>query len=234
MRLKARALIGVLLVACSGPAASAEESRARWWPFGDKEAAPTADTSLPGSGSASATAPSSVMTAQPTSPAVAPKTSTPAVGTGAPLEHVPLPEYTEELPERRWMFQSPLTRVSWPRIHMPEMPKPSLPRPKLWPEKSEVDEARNAWAQASPDAARPSPLQAVKQGAHRVGESTRTAWRKTVDVLTPGDATTPDSSRIARRETRPPFWKRMFTVEEPQQEGPRTVTEWMAQDRLDP
>jgi hypothetical protein len=166
---------------------------------------------------------------------VAPSAAAPTTGAVAPNEQGPLTDYSsEEMPERRWMFQSPLTRVSWPRIHMPEMPKPRLPRPNLWPEKTDVDEARNAWVHPGPEPSRPSPLQAAKQGAQRVGESTRSAWRKTVDALTPGDGSNPDSSRIARRDTRPPFWKRMFTVEDPEPQGPRTVTEWMAQDRLDP
>jgi hypothetical protein len=118
---------------------------------------------------------------------------------------------------------------------MPEFSllKPQLPRPQLWPRDEQVNEARNAWVQENPDPDRPSPLQAVKQGAQRVGDSTRRAWHKTVDVLTPGASSTPTSSRIARRQNKPPLWKRMFASEEPQ-EGPRTITEWMAQERLDP
>jgi hypothetical protein len=134
------------------------------------------------------------------------------------------------------MIESPLTKVSWPRIHMPEvsLPKPQLPRPQLWPRKAEVDEARNAWVGKSADPKRPSPLQAAKDGARRVADSTRSAWHKTVDVLTPGDAPARRSSRIARQATQPPLWKRMFAAKGPQSDGPRTVTEWMAQDRLDP
>jgi hypothetical protein len=114
------------------------------------------------------------------------------------------------------------------------LPKPRLPRPQLWPRKSEVDSARNAWAENSTDPMRPSPLQAAKDGVRRVGDSTRTAWRKTVDALTPGNAAADQSSRIAGRDSRPPLWKRMFAADQPQPQGPRTVTEWMAQDRLDP
>ena len=231
MRHMAAALVSGLLIACCCPAAAAEESRVRWWPFGDKAEESVAAGDPFVANSAATNAPR-LATQQVPSSTIPQTTAAPSTATVAPHQPAPLTDYsTDEYPERRWMIQSPLARVSWPRIHIPEMPR--LPRPRLWPQKSEVDEARNAWVQTNPDSARPSPLQAVKQSAQRVRESTRSAWHKTVDVLTPGESPRSDSSRIARRETQPPFWKRMFTVEEPEQ-GPRTVTEWMAQDRLDP
>ena len=71
-------------------------------------------------------------------------------------------------------------------------------------------------------------------GARHVGQRTRAAWGKTVDAITPGGSSDSTSSRVARREDRPPLWKRMFGSEEQQPEGPQTVTEWMAQERVDP
>ena len=132
------------------------------------------------------------------------------------------------------MYESPTSKVSWPRIHMPEfsLPKPRLPRPQLWPREEQVNEARNAWVQENPDPSRPSPLQAVKQGAQRVGDSTRRAWHKTVDVLTPGDASAaiqlpnrPSGNQATVLET---------DVGSGRAAGPRTIPEWMAQERLDP
>ncbi len=164
-----RVLLGLLLAACCCPATTAaEQSGLRLWPFrGDR----VDDSPLTGN-------------------SLGPKT--PATTTGgasaAMSSQPPTTSYTTDaLPEQHWMFQSPLARVSWPRIHMPELslPKPNLPRPQIWPRKSEVDDARNGWVQNSPDSARPTPLQAMQQGAQRVGNSTRTAWRKTVDALTP-------------------------------------------------
>jgi hypothetical protein len=115
------------------------------------------------------------------------------------------------------------------------LPKPRLPRPQFTSRKQNVDIPRNAWAEQNPNIRRPSALQAVKNGAHRVGDSTRSAWRKTVDALKPGDDSQPASSRIARRTTtKPPFWKRMFGADEQEPQGPRTISEWMAQERLDP
>lgn len=182
--------------------AKAEEARSRWWPFGANSAdaaAPSPGTStamqgLPSSGGAAAAVPA---TSESPMPSIA-GPSRGAASTGMPLEEEP-----------SWMIRSPFARVSWPRIQLPEV---HLPRPRLWPQKAEVDDVRNAWVGQEDEPARPSPLQAAKQGAHRVAESTRSAWRKTVDFLTPD----------------------MFAAEEPPPAGPRTVTEWMAQDRLDP
>jgi hypothetical protein len=233
MRHTACALLGVVVVLCCCQARAAEEPRFRWWPFGGDKAEETAPVETATPAQLPSTAGQASLNEQPATSSFAQPAAAPSNTTTQPPEQAPLTDYSsDELPERRWMFESPMAKVSWPRIHLPEMPR--LPRPQFLPPKSEVDEARNAWVQENPDPGRPSPLQAAKQGAERVRESTRSAWRKTVDVLTPGSGAPADSSRIAREEARPPFWKRMFTAEEPQQEGPRTVTEWMAQERLDP
>jgi len=251
MRHTTRAFESVLLVACCCSATVAEQPRSHWWPFGQKtETAAAQDDPFPAEWSQTST-PSTSADQAPASSAGASKTNSSTSYPATAYPSTPYPsadtqptgtivqqdqdassDYSaDEYAERRWMFQSPLTRISWPRIHIPTMPR--LPRPQLWPRKNEVDEARNAWVQTSPDPARPSPLQAVRQGAQRVGESTRSAWRKTVDVLTPGDASSADSSRMAQRETQP-FWRRVFTVEEPAPKGPRTIPEWLAQERLEP
>ena len=207
MRLRLRALVGILIVGACVCNAAAAEPGSRWWPFGRREV----EESQP---------PASVASSRTTAPS--------PVGQQAPLPQEP----ADDQPEQRWMIDSPMAKVSWPRIHLPEVP--SLQRPQFWPKKSDVDAARNAWAEQNPTATQPSPLQAVADGARRVGDSTRAAWHKTVDAITPGDSSDGNNSRIARRQARPPFWKRMFGAEQWQPEGPQTVTEWMAQERLDP
>jgi hypothetical protein len=210
MQYKLRALVWLLVVVASCCDAAAARSGSRWWPFGgDNDAPSQPQAEAAGSGMASA-------------------------GQAAPQgSSAYLPD---EEPEPGWMIDSPLAKVSWPRLHLPEMPKPRMPQ--LWPQKSEVEAARNAWVEHDPQAAQPSALQAVTDGAKRVGASSRAAWDKTVDALTPGESSDHTSSRIARRDerrpqaARPPWWKRMFGAEEPQ--GPQTITEWMAQERLDP
>jgi len=189
----------------------AAESAPKWWRFGQGR---DADVTLP---------PEIARGAEATAPSA----------TG---QQAPLPKYSgEEEPERRWMINSPLAKVSWPRVHMPELPKPRMP-PSPWPKKSEIDAARNSWVETNPDPLKPSPMQAVSNGARRVGQSTRAAWDKTVDVFTPGDQSTASgpSSRVARRD-RPPVWSRMFGSNESQKKaGSQTIPEFMAQDRLDP
>jgi hypothetical protein len=225
MRHRMCMLLGVVIVGCTCCQSSAAESGSRWWPFGkNKDAGANTTVVQPGEA--------------PITPEVLTSQSSVAQQTAAPLQsrysqQTPGPStpITPE-PERSWMINSPLAKVSWPRLHLPEMRKPTLP-PSPLPKRAEVDAARNAWVEEDPNAAEPSPLQAVKNGAGRVKQSTKNAWDKTVDVFTPGDSTTvAPSSRVARGEKRS-FWKRMF-VEEPQTESPQTITEWMAQDRLDP
>jgi hypothetical protein len=80
---------------------------------------------------------------------------------------------------------------------------------------------------------KPTPLESMKNGAKRAGESTRTAWHKTVDALTPGDSSKEREPRTARREVRPPFWKRMMGKDDSSR-GAETVPEFMAQQRLSP
>jgi hypothetical protein len=218
MRHTARVLLGLLLAACCCPAATAaEQSGLRLWPFrGDR----ADDSPLTGN-------------------SLAPKTpANTTAGTSAAMSsQLPTTSYTTDaLPEQHWMFQSPLARVSWPRIHMPEFsfPKPNLPRPHFGPRKSEVDDARNSWVQKSPDPARPTPLQAMQQGAQRVGDSTRTAWRKTVDALTPGEAPSASDPRVANRAQEPTLWQRMRGAQPKQKQGSQTISEFIAQERLNP
>jgi hypothetical protein len=87
---------------------------------------------------------------------------------------------------------------------------------------------RNTWAQPPADATAQAPGSSTWQS---MTNGTRTAWRKTVDFVTPG---TESEASIAHSEPRVSWWDRMWGTEETTQEGPQTVTEWMAQERLDP
>jgi hypothetical protein len=216
MRYTTRVLLGLSFAMILGPAATAaEQSGVRLWPFGGDR---TGNSEVTGNSLATK------------SPAAA------NAGSSAAMPSIPpTTRYTDELPEQHWMLNSPLARVSWPRIHMPEvsLPKPKIPRPQIWPRKSQVDDARNAWIQTSPDPARPTPLQAMQQGAQRVGQSTRTAWRKTVDVLTPGEASSTPDPRVAERDAKPTLWQRMRGTQPEQKQGSQTVTEMLSQERID-
>jgi hypothetical protein len=199
MRHRLSAIIGILLIGSCLNGVARAQADARWWPFGRSEGSE----------------------AQPEDAVFEPAASTPNhVGAQPPsTQYLP-----EEEPEQRWMIDSRLGKVSWPRLHVPQMP---------WSERAEADETRNTWAHHDPARQQPGPLGAVRRSVHRVGEGTRAAWDKTVDALTPGVDSDVADSQTAQREVRPPWWRRMLSAKE-QPQGPQTVTEWMAQDRLDP
>jgi hypothetical protein len=222
MRPNLLALVAVLLLGSYACRESAAEPGSRWWPFGGEEAEQTNPFDAV-EDSATATD-QQVQQAQPAEQQTLPSASEPAAS-----------ETAGEEPEQGWMIDSNRGKVSWPRLHLPEMPKPRMPQFLAQEPEDKAD--LNAWAE-EPDItpARRSPWQVMTGGARRVGDSTRAAWDKTFDALTPGDQSSDNSSRVARRNGRPPWWKRMFAVEDRdlEPEGPQTVTEWMAQERLDP
>jgi hypothetical protein len=208
-----RALVGVMLVGWSCCHSLAAESGSKWWPFGRSK-------------NEQAVAPS---TTAPQEETVRRADTDP---TSSFEQHLTTPESTVET-EQRWMFNSPMAKVSWPRFHMPELPKPSLP-PSPFASRMEADPNRNSWVDKPAEQPIESPMQAMKNGARRVGQSSRSAWNKTVDALTPGDQSQASgpSSRVARRE-RPSMLRRMFGADDAtKKEGSQTMTEFMAQDRL--
>jgi hypothetical protein len=77
----------------------------------------------------------------------------------------------------------------------------------------------------------------MKNGAHKVADGTKSAYHKTVAALTPASKSKPVAAnppQVARRETQPSMWKRMFGAKQPELQQPQTVPQWMAQKRLDP
>ncbi len=206
MRHTLRALVGMVFIGWCCCHAAAEESGSRWWQFGRNRDAEIS---------------------QPADTVDLGKSRSAPVG----QQTHPSQQWNDADAKPRWMISSPQTKVSWPRVHMPEIPKPRLPWPQVLPKKHTVDDSRNAWVEQRQNASKPSPVEAMTGGARRVGNGARTAWHKTVDFLTPGES---GSARTARREPRPSIWQRMFGAQEPQQQGPQTVSEWMAQERLDP
>ncbi len=129
------------------------------------------------------------------------------------------------------MFSTPRSKVSWPHLTTPHWPTSGVFAEK----KPDGESTRNSWVQKTPASPNPSPLQPLTDGAHKVAQSTKRAWHKTVNALTPGEPTASrsDSSRIAQHEVDTPWWKRMFGAKAEVQQ-PQTIPEWMAQKRLDP
>jgi len=140
-------------------------------------------------------------------------------------------------PARRTSGRATLRRHT-PQRHETGKSKPlfsdfEIAMPHIWPDKSEAEETRNAWTGTSAEPESASPWQVVTDGTQRLGESTRNAWHKTVDVLTP-EYLKADSQPAPRMAQRDPFWKRAFGFGEEEPKDPQTVTEWMAQERLNP
>jgi hypothetical protein len=222
-----RAIVGAwLLSACLCGAAKAQ-SFGGWLPFRDdeKETFVTPPTSL-GASTATRPTPGAIADSAPTARTTSPNLTPPALPSQAASGGT-APPTTAMAPDSRTSF---FPSFAWPEFQMPYFPKPRLP---FLPEKQDVEQARNAWVQPNPEPAAPSPWQAVTTGAARVKASTANAWHKTVDLLTPGrdeDERTP--TRVAQRE--PSLWSRMFSTESTERQGPQTVPEWMAQERINP
>jgi hypothetical protein len=131
-----------------------------------------------------------------------------------------------------------MPKLSWPESKIASGPH-SAPREasarKASRGRPTATRQRNSWARSRAEPTKPaesdSPWKTVTDGAHKLGQSASGAWHKTVEVMKPGVTTDP---RVARREPKVSWWSRMWGAEEAQPQGPRTVTEWMAQERLDP
>jgi hypothetical protein len=227
----------MLFVAGTGTeAARADGPAFGWWPFGETKtdeaaASSAATTEVPTSGTAAAPPKTTRTAAAPLttkSPATGGTTTarSAAVGSSAPGSQSTIPPSTlQSLPksavDKPWYSRSPFANVV-------------APKSPFASGKSKAEERRNAWVERRAEPEQASPWQTVTNGAHRVGASTKAAWQKTVDVLTPGDETKKPPTRVAKRGTEPSFWSRMTGQESKQPEGPRTVTEWMGQERLKP
>lgn len=255
MRRIACALGGIVLATCcSQDIVAAESSGSSWWPWGHKdEAKPSTSAALGAGGSTpaatsqtgsgyGATSPQSGETYETTTPetsgmygAAGPRsggtygTATPSTGNPyAVTTPVPAQPPGDHVEKERWMLDSPKGKVSWPRLSNPFASTAK---------KEEVD-TRNSWVEKTPEKPKPSPLKPITDGAHKVATGTKNAWHKTVDALTPGPSKTETASRpaprIAKREVDPPFWKRMLGAKQPEPEQPKTIPQWMAQQRIDP
>jgi len=206
MRYTTLAILGMLLATVMVTAGVAEEATSPWWHFGMGNSATEAEPS---------------MTAAPTltpSQTLAP----PSMGTTTAA----MPA-TEE--DKRWLkwpslpkwSETTVTEVSPSELRQPKPRRDNFGKP------THVARRRNAWAQppAETTAATPGP-----STWNKVTEGTRSAWHNTVEFVTPGEAA---GTSVASNEPRDSWWRRMWSSDE-KAEGPQTVTEWMAQDRLDP
>lgn len=246
MRHTIRALLSVLVVISCCRCAPAETLRRPWWLFGgDKESpyqtapsATTATTTAPAFTPSPALPPSEAIT--PIGPDSSPSAGTSQAAASAAvsaesLPHAPLPSAQSPVaardPDRPPIFESPFPKVKWPSIRRPDWSYAKSPEPPVASDQAQVDpRPRNSWVEKTPEPPKPSPIESVKNGAHRVANSTRNAWRKTVDAITPGEEDHRTGSRIASRDVKPPFWQRMMGAEEPQRQE-QTISGFVGQPR---
>ncbi len=108
--------------------------------------------------------------------------------------------------------KSPWGWLAMPKVSMPKISMPKIEMPKL-----------------------PSdPLAPVKSSAKKVSEGASKAWEGTKEIFTGGDKSAATAPKPAAANS-PSLWQKMFGGSEKKEpEGPRTVSEWMAQPRLDP
>jgi hypothetical protein len=224
MRPISRALVGIILIACSSQQLVAAETGSRWWPFGQRD-----ETRMAQPPGVAAQSPSSLQTSR--RPGALKPAQQESVAS-APLGQQPQsPENAADAPaNENWMLSSPKRKIGWPQLTKPQMPKTGL-----FAQKAEPDATRNSWLEKTPAEPKPSPLKPLADGAQKVSRSTKAAWHKTVDAFTPGEPAPPTpstSSRIAKRDGQPTFWQRVFGQQEELQQ-PQTVPEWMSQKRVD-
>jgi hypothetical protein len=244
MRHTTRALLSLLLVIGCCQNSSAETSGWRWWPFGSKDEEPSIAAAAP-----TATAPKFTPSpGLPPSPDITPVTpDLPLPQAAMPKaavarSAVPLYASPEQAPatqfpkatnnaDRPPLVESPFPKIKWPTMKMPAWPRSSANKSQLDANQAQPETPpRNAWVEKPPEPPKPSPLESVKNGAHRVADSTRSAWRKTVDAVTPGEQDHRSGSRIASRDVKPPFWQRMMGAEEPQRDE-QTISGFVGQPR---
>ena len=219
MQLVVRTMLGVVLASHCCGRVWAEETKSSWWPFGAKEeaAAPVDST-------------------------------TPPVATEAATDVAASAEAAAAATDEDSWFKWPtLPELSWPSFSSEKEEGTTPISPEEAPKAARrpvsrygrtARPTRNGWAKKDP-AEQPtdpaaSPWQAMTAGARRVGDSTSAAWQKTVDAVTPGESTPAATSAPVAQQKPAKSWWNWWGSAETEPEGPRTVTEWMAQDRLDP
>lgn len=114
----------------------------------------------------------------------------------------------------------------WPNVHLPELRW----RP-LWSREGDPQPG-----------VLNGPLNRVRTAGRNTVQATRSAWNGTVDKFKWG-GTSAREEQFARRQQQlreqqaansqqqPGFWDRLFGTEPEEPDGPKTVVEWMAQDR---
>lgn len=183
----------------------AQDTKAPWWKFGRGEESPAAPSNMT-SAPTMTPAPETITPIEEDSWFAMPKWHWPSFAADADATISDQPATTEPVTPALTPHRRPASRFGKPEHRM---------RP------------RNTWAQQPA-----SSETAVAEGStwENMKQGTRNAWHKTVDLVTPSDDT--ETTAVASKP-HSSWWQKMWGSEQPE-DGPQTVTEWMAQDRIDP
>lgn len=111
---------------------------------------------------------------------------------------------------------SPLGWIKMPTVTMPKLTMPKITMPKMPAD----------------------PMAPFRTSAKKVGDGAKRAWEGTKELFTFGGAKEAEepAARVASNGEAPTTMQRLFgggAKEEPVDEGPRTIGEWMSQPRVD-
>lgn len=110
---------------------------------------------------------------------------------------------------------SPLGWIKMPTVTMPRVTMPTITMPKM---------PADPWAP-------------FRTSARKVSNGAKQAWQGTKELFTFGGAKKSEkpSARVASNREAPSTMQRLFSggKEEPVDDGPRTIGEWMSQSRVD-
>ena len=122
-----------------------------------------------------------------------------------------------------------LIQVSWPSI-----PAPKISFPEIKPPTLSMPKVPMPWSKNGEDEDKASPFEPIESGARKVSDGTRQAWSGFKGLFT-SNPKQQTSARARKKESKhkSSLWQQMFAPE-PEPQGPQTVSEWMAQPRLDP
>ncbi len=206
MRYGTRPVLGVLLALFVGTSGFAEESKTPWWHFGRDQDAPSAPASV-----------TPAPTMRPASPMVTP------VESDSWFAWPSMPKFS-------WFKSSTETSRTTDPFAAGGTVAASTPKrqPRTnYGKPTHVSRPRNTWAQQPASARKATPSVSPW---HSLKEGTTSAWHKTVEYVSPSET---GRKPVVANHAHQSWWSKMWGSEE-KEEGPQTITEWMAQDRLDP
>lgn len=118
--------------------------------------------------------------------------------------------------QRRGVLRRTLGWMAWPKVEWT--------RNEIFPNLRDPDRPRFLGQN------RATLFERLANTRQRVGNQTREAWNRSLNLFKSGDQVS-TKSRPKKRES---WFTRMFQSDQIEPEGPLTINEWMSQDRIEP